>query len=107
MIIFVHESLAVFAWPIGNWLSFAHSYRLTIASLAHFASLANALRMPRYSVYSVDEHGSISGQRTLDAVGDDEAIFAVRSMQRPLETQIWDGDRRIARIPPHGRDDGD
>jgi hypothetical protein len=56
--------------------------------------------MPGYSVYSVDEHGSISGQRTIDAINDDDAIFAVRAMQRPLETQIWKGDRRIATIPP-------
>ena len=62
--------------------------------------------MPSYSVYSVDEKGSISGQRTLDAVSDEEAVFAVRSMQRPLETQIWDRDRRIATVPayrPGGR----
>jgi hypothetical protein len=57
--------------------------------------------MPSYSVYSVDEKGSISGQRTLDAVSDEEAVFAVRSMQRPIETEIWDRDRRIATIPPY------
>jgi hypothetical protein len=57
--------------------------------------------MRSYSVYSVDEHGSISGQRTLDAVSDEEAIFAVRSMQRPLETEIWDRDRRIATVPAY------
>ena len=57
--------------------------------------------MPRYSVYSVDRLGAISGQRTLDATSDEEAIFAVRSMQRPLETEIWVRDRRIATIPPY------
>jgi len=56
--------------------------------------------MARYNVYSIDEHGSISGERVIEAVSDDEAIFDVRSMQRPLETQIWKGDRRIATIPP-------
>lgn len=69
--------------------------------MARFASLANARRVARYNVYSIDDHGAISGERTIDAVSDDEAIFAVRSMQRPLETQIWVGDRRIAIIPPH------
>ena len=63
--------------------------------------------MRTYSVYSVDEDGSISGQRTLHASSDDEAIFAVRSMQRPIETQIWDRDRRIATIPPYRRAGGD
>jgi hypothetical protein len=33
------------------------------------------------------------------AQNDDEAIFAVRAMARQLETQIWDRDRRVARIP--------
>jgi len=36
----------------------------------------------------------------LQAENDDEVIFAVRSMGRQLETQIWDRDRRVARIPP-------
>ena len=57
--------------------------------------------MPSYNVYSVDEHGSISGQRSIDAINDDDAIFAVRSMQRPLETQIWVRDRRIATVPAY------
>jgi hypothetical protein len=57
--------------------------------------------MKTYHVYSVDEHGSISGNRTIEAVNDDEAVFAVRSMQRLLETEVWDHDRRVARIPGH------
>lgn len=57
--------------------------------------------MKTYHVYSVDEHGSISGNRTIEAANDDEAVFAVRSMQRPVETEIWDRDRRVARVPAH------
>ena len=57
--------------------------------------------MRSYSIYSVDQDGSISGQRNLDASSDEEAIFAVRSMQRPVETEIWDRDRRIAMVPPY------
>ena len=57
--------------------------------------------MKTYHVYSVDEHGSISGNRTIEAANDDEAVFAVRSMQRLLETEVWDRDRRVARIPGH------
>jgi hypothetical protein len=55
--------------------------------------------MKSYQVYSVDERGGICGDRTVEAQNDDEAIFAVRSMGRRLETQIWDRDRRVARIP--------
>lgn len=57
--------------------------------------------MRTYQIYSVDEHGSISGNRTIEAANDDEAVFAVRSMQRPLETEIWDRDRRVAKVPGH------
>ena len=57
--------------------------------------------MKIYQIYSVDEHGSISGNRTIEAANDDEAVFAVRSMQRSLETEIWDRDRRVARVPGH------
>lgn len=60
-----------------------------------------AVCMKHYQVYSVDENGSISGNRTITAPTDDEAVFAVRSMERPLETEIWDRDRRVAKVPAH------
>jgi|KBSMisStandDraft_5_1062788.scaffolds.fasta_scaffold3307635_2 hypothetical protein len=56
--------------------------------------------MKSYQVYSVDNRGGICGDRLLEAENDDAAIGAVRSMGRKLETQIWDRDRRVARIPP-------
>ena len=55
--------------------------------------------MKSYKVYSIDSGGAISGERTIEAANDDEAVFTVKAMQRPLETQIWDHDRRVARIP--------
>ena len=57
--------------------------------------------MKFYQVYSVDAQGSITGDRTIQAKTDDDAIFEVRAMQRALETQIWDKDRRVARIPAY------
>jgi hypothetical protein len=54
-----------------------------------------------YRVYSIDECGRITGDRTIEAQSDDEAVFAVRSMQRPLVTEIWFRDRRIGRIAAH------
>jgi len=57
--------------------------------------------MKSYQVYSVDERGGICGDRTIEAENDDDAVFAVRSLQRKLETQIWDRDRRVARVPAH------
>jgi hypothetical protein len=55
--------------------------------------------MKTYRVYSIDQNGRICGDRTIDATNDEEAVFAVRSMQRDLNTEIWDRDRRIARVP--------
>jgi hypothetical protein len=57
--------------------------------------------MKFYHVYSVDAQGSITGDRTIRAKDDDDAIFEVRAMHRALETQIWDKDRRVARIPAY------
>jgi hypothetical protein len=53
-----------------------------------------------YRVYSIDECGRITGERTIEAQSDDDALFDVRSMQRPLMTELWLGDRRIGRVPP-------
>lgn len=59
--------------------------------------------MAQYRVYSVDGEGAIVGDRFIDAANDEEAIFAVRSMQRPLPCEIWQRDRRIAKVPPFKR----
>ena len=58
--------------------------------------------MRKYQIYTVGPDGSVSAQRTIDAQDDAEAIFAARSMQRPLVTEVWYGDRRIARIGAAG-----
>lgn len=55
--------------------------------------------MPRYRVYSVSSTGQIHGDRSLNASDDNDAIFAVKAMQRPDNTEIWLADRRIARVP--------
>ena len=57
-------------------------------------------RVKEYRVYSIDECGRIVGERTIEALSDDDALFDVRSMQRPLTTELWLGDRRIGRVPP-------
>jgi len=57
--------------------------------------------MTMYRVYSLLGNGSITGERDIEAVSDDEAVFAVRAMQRRLVTEIWKRDRRIARIPAY------
>ena len=58
--------------------------------------------MPKYRVYSVDMNGRIHGDRFLNAADDEDAVFAVKSMQRADQTEIWLQDRRIAKIPGKG-----
>jgi len=56
-----------------------------------------------YQVYSIDPEGRITDNRVIEAANDDEAVFAVRSMKRQLDTEVWRRDRRLARVPgvPH------
>jgi hypothetical protein len=51
-----------------------------------------------YRIYSIDEKGSVIGDRTIEAASDEEAVFAARSMQRPHPTEVWHLDRRIGRV---------
>lgn len=53
----------------------------------------------KYQVYSVAPDGGIVGHQLIRAYCDEEAIAAVRSMQRQLNTEIWYVDRRIGRVP--------
>ena len=56
--------------------------------------------MKQYQVYSIDEDGRIVSERKIEADSDDNAVYEARAMQRPLNTEVWNADRRIARIPP-------
>ena len=56
--------------------------------------------MRTYQVYSIDLQGRIVGDREMEAENDEEAVFAARSLQRALVTEVWSRDRRIGRVPP-------
>jgi len=57
--------------------------------------------MREYQIYSIDSAGVIVGNRLIEAESDDEAVYAVRSMQRPNVTEVWYRDRRVGRVPAH------
>jgi hypothetical protein len=57
----------------------------------------------KYQVYSITEDGAVIGDREIEATSDDEAVYAVRAMQRPNHTEIWHRDRRVAKVAPHPR----
>lgn len=60
--------------------------------------------MREYQVYSIDERGIIVGNRVIEAPSDEEAVFAVRSMQRPHPTEVWYRDRRVGKVPGYNRE---
>ena len=53
----------------------------------------------KYQVYSVAPDGGIVAHRFIHAYCDEDAIAAVRSMQRQFNTEIWHVDRRVGRVP--------
>ena len=57
--------------------------------------------MKTYRIYSLDSRGRIVGDREIDAENDEEAVFAARSLQRTLVTEVWSRDRRVGRVPPY------
>jgi hypothetical protein len=71
-------------------------FRSRIVSCARFGGIESNENLPSLQ----HQRGwRITGNRDIEAENDDEALFAVRAMQRPLVTEVWSGDRRICRIP--------
>ena len=60
--------------------------------------------MPKYRHYRLDGAGNISTAEWLEASGDEEAIREVRGRALPVASEIWSGNRRVARIEPGSTD---
>lgn len=60
--------------------------------------------MPKYRHYRLDGAGSISTADWLEAESDDEAIRQVRDRKLPVASEIWSGNRLVARIDPGDHD---
>lgn len=56
--------------------------------------------MPAYRLYRLDGAGSISKAEWLEAVDDDDAVRQVREANFSFASEIWDRNRRVARIEP-------
>jgi hypothetical protein len=59
--------------------------------------------MPAYRHYRLDGTGNISEAEWLDATDDDDAVRQVRERKLPVPSELWERNRRVARIEP--RDD--
>ena len=56
--------------------------------------------MPGYRHYRLDGAGNISTAEWIDAADDDVAVRQVRDRKLPVASEIWSGNRLVARIEP-------
>ena len=56
--------------------------------------------MPAYRHYRLDGTGNISEAEWLEASDDEDAVRQVRERALPMPSEIWDRDRRVARVDP-------
>ena len=54
--------------------------------------------MPAYRHYRLDGRGSIAKAEWIEADSDEDAVRQVREQRLPVPSEIWDKDRRIARL---------
>jgi len=57
-------------------------------------------KLPSYRHYRLDGAGNISSADWLEAAGDEDAIRKVRDMKLSCGSELWDRNRRVARIDP-------
>ena len=55
--------------------------------------------MSEYKFYRVDVGGRFAAGEWMDAKSDDEAIALVRARKLDLNSEIWFGNRLVAKIP--------
>jgi hypothetical protein len=54
--------------------------------------------LPSYRHYRLDGAGNISEAEWIEAADDDDAVRQVRKLKLPAGSEIWDRNRRVARI---------
>jgi hypothetical protein len=55
--------------------------------------------MPDYRLYCLDGANKINRAEWLDAKSDEDAIMIARSLEEPVDCELWSGTRLVARIP--------
>jgi hypothetical protein len=56
-----------------------------------------------YKVYYLDDTGRIArGPEGIDAKSDDEALALIQARKLSVGCEVWDQDRLVGRVPPHG-----
>jgi hypothetical protein len=56
--------------------------------------------LPEYRVHLMDRDHGIIGVHTIFCTDDESAIIAARPFARRCEVEIWDRERKVARLKP-------
>jgi hypothetical protein len=59
--------------------------------------------MPEYRLYCLDGNGSFTTVEKIKAVNDAEAIMRAKRMKKPVNCELWQRSRMVAKIPAAGR----
>lgn len=69
-------------------------------SLRSISGCEGGFALAAYRHYRLDGAGSINKAEWFDASDDAEAVRHVESLNLPAASEIWQGNRRVARIEP-------
>jgi hypothetical protein len=59
--------------------------------------------LPSYRHYRLDGAGNISEAEWIEAADDDDVVRQVRERKLPVGSEIWDRNRRVAKIEAQGK----
>jgi hypothetical protein len=54
--------------------------------------------LPAYRHYRLDGAGNISNAEWFEAADDEQAVRRVRERKLPVASEVWNGNRRVAKI---------
>ena len=57
--------------------------------------------MTEYRLYCLNEAGKFSKAHDIDASSDEDALRQARELKLPVECELWEHGRMIAKLEPH------
>jgi hypothetical protein len=58
-------------------------------------------RMTEYRLYCLNEQGNIGNVHEFEAASDAEAIRDARELKLPVNCELWEHSRMVAKLEPH------
>jgi hypothetical protein len=56
--------------------------------------------MPEYRLYCLNDHGRFARAHEIEARDDEDALAQARAMKLPVECELWNRNRLVAKLPP-------